>query len=177
MKAVSAAVTAGTAGTISGVGVPDIIQGTTGLTRNGDIIHIKSLSIRAFPVDNAPAAYRFVLFIDRLAQGTTPSVTDVLASASPYAQYSSLNVIGHGGARFKVLADKTFTINPQITATNTYGPFYIANYKGAVAMPVVYTASTGAASDVSKNNVWLLSISSTASAYHYYSTAIEYVDN
>lgn len=174
-QAPSGNITPGTGGTMTGGLCNAITQGDGDNQREGNVIHIKKLSFLFTAFDTVPSLVRVIVFIDRQSNGSTPTVTDVLDSASYLSQFSELTVVGHGGTRFSILMDKTWTINPQITATAGYGAHITKTFK--LKMPVTYIANAGTAGDVSKNNIWLLSISSTTTGVYQYSSSLVYTDN
>jgi len=166
----------GTAGTLSSVVLPSIQQGDTDATREGNIIRVKRVVFRAHCNDSTAGGHvRLILFIDRQANGTTPSVTDVLTSANWAALYNTNNVVGVGGSRFAILSDKTDAITLQIAATASFAPVYNRGYK--MNMPVTYIANGGTAADVGKNAIWLLAIASNATAGFGWAAQLTYVDN
>jgi len=174
-QAPSGNITPGMGGTLTGGLCNAIVQGDGDNNREGNIIHIKRLKFLFTAFDSVPSLVRVIVFVDRQANGSTPTVTDVLDSASYLAQYSELNVVGHGGSRFTILWDHTWTVNPQIAATATYGSTFAKDF--TMKMPVTYIANAGTAADVSKNNIWLLSISSTTTGVYQYSSSLVYTDN
>lgn len=174
---VSALVTPGTAGTIISMLVKDIVQGTGSTNRTGDIIHCKRLRLRINYFDSTPSLMRFILFIDRQSNGTTPTVADVMYTASPMGNVSSKNVVGYGGTRFKIISDRTVVCNPTIS-TVVETRVFAKDFTKSVAMPITYDGnSTGTAADVLKNNIWLLAISDDVNAGFQWSAVLDYLDN
>lgn len=168
--------TSGTTGTVSRVGIADIVQGTTSQTRLGDIIHLQRLVFNWYAYDTVAATVRVILFVDRQANGTTPSATGVLNQATVTGPYSATDVIGYGGGRYKILSDESVTINPTIAAAGWESRLIKKEIKLA-GMPVIYSASTGAVTDVSKNNIWVLHISDNNTSTFVRSSMIYYRDN
>lgn len=171
----SGAITPGTAGAMAGSFPAQIVQGDTDLTRDGNIIHAKKLTVRVFASDTAPFVVRTILFIDRQSNGTTPVPTDVLNSANFLSDYRADTVVGHGGARFTILWDKYWVGNNNIAATTYVTPVVRKVFK--MNMPITYIGNAGTAGDISKNNIWFVSIASTATATWQYSASLVYTDN
>lgn len=169
-------VTPGTAGAVVSLPIFSIQQGDTDSTREGNMIHIRKLiSLFWFFDTAATSTARVICFIDRQANGTTPSVTSVLQSASFAALYDPNTVIGSGGSRYKILYDVSRTQNLQIAATTcSAGPVV---KQVSEKIPVQYQANTGAAADVLSNNVWFIMIGSSATATIRSSTQVHYIDN
>lgn len=172
----------GTAGTILSTGIAGIVAGTGPNNRTGDIIHLKRLFFKLYISNQNVGGVRYIIFADRAANGDTPNVSDILGTSVMYGTYNPLYVIGHGGARYAILLDKTVVVNP---GTLVVGGATILTTAAArthtlvknVQFPVTYSASTGVAADVSKNNVWCLMISPDATTSVGYSFNWKYVDN
>lgn len=165
----------GPAGALALVPVEDILAGSGEDSRTGNIIHISKIVFNYVVFDSVPGLMRLIWFIDRQANGTTPTLTNVLTSASFVATYNTLNVIGHGGHRYLILGDETRTLNPGVAAAvqcTTLNTKVISK-----KIPVHYLASTGAATDVATNNVWCFVIANTATATIRHQCQIQFTDN
>lgn len=82
-----------------------IIQGDSAITRDGNQMDMVKLSIRlqlALNTSTNTDWVRFIVFSDGFANGTYPSVTQVLEAADPNASYTREVVITH---RFKIWHD------------------------------------------------------------------------
>jgi len=166
----------GTAGTVNSVILPAITQGDSDATREGNIIRVKRLLFRVHCNDSTAGGHvRIILFVDHQSNGTTPAVTDVLASANWVSLYNTSNVVGVGGKRFKILSDKTDDITLQIAATASFAPVYTRAY--AMNMPVTYIGNAGSAADVGSNNIWFIAIASQATAGFGWAAQLTYTDN
>lgn len=174
----SGTVTPGVAGTVTSAGLGGITQGTGGANRTGDIIHLKHMRYTYAANDTAPGYLRLCIVIDRLSQGVTPAVLDVLQAANVYAQYNTANVIGYGGGRFKVIHDEVLQVNPTIAATSYLTPVKTRLFKKEVDMPIVYNGnSTGTSADLQKNAIWYIFVGSSATINVVFSTCVNFVDN
>nr|QYA72311.1 coat protein [Tobacco albetovirus 3] len=91
-----------TAGTVLNLS-NGIIQGDDISQRAGDKIRMTKqiLRVRATAITNSQT-FRFIWFKDNTNRGTTPSVTEVLNSASFMAQYNPVTLLQH---RFTILKD------------------------------------------------------------------------
>jgi len=164
----------GPAGALLLVPVEDIIQGDGDNERSGNLIHIKRVKFNYTIFDNVSALVRFIWFVDRQSNGTTPTLTQVLQSASFTSVYNTTNVIGNGGQRFWIVADETKIVNPG-TAVTTALPLQRKTFN--LKMPVTYLASTGAATDVGTNNVWCFAICNNATCTVRHQCTVTYTDN
>lgn len=165
----------GTGGAFAGAFPSQIVQGDTDGTRDGNIIHVKRLALRIVSFDSAAFVLRLILVVDRQSNGASPAVTDVLAAANYQSDYNASTVVGHGGSRFAILWERHFVCNPNITATGTFGG--VVNKSWKMNMPVTYIGNAGTAADISKNNIYLLGIGSTATAGYSYAGSLTYTDN
>jgi hypothetical protein len=90
-----------TAGAVAHITV--IAQGDGLADRSGDKIFIERVQLAVNSLSTVTNNTRYVLVRDNFNLGTTPGVTDVLATAVVAAPYSSLNVIQQ--KRFRILCD------------------------------------------------------------------------
>lgn len=148
----------------------NIGQGDDNDLRSGRSILLKSVYLQAVNVINASAANtttRVIIFVDHDAGGVSPTVTDVLQTASIISARNLDTDLG----RFTILMDKCINLsdngNRQITIKK-YIPMNIhIKYDG--------TAST----DFSKNNIWMITLSSepTNTPEFSYNLRLRYIDN
>lgn len=100
---------------------------------------------------------RFVLYVDKQANGATAAVTDILVSDN-YQSYYQLRNIG----RFAVLVDKT--INLQSTsgvATTGYGEASKSgDFEFLLDMDVDYTGTTGVLTEIASANIGVMLVGS-----------------
>jgi len=165
----------GVAGSVRSAGLGAIVNGTTSVTRVGDIIHVSRLRIAYNVTDFVAGQLRTIVFVDRQANGATPSTSDILTTSNIFSAYNGQTVIGNGGSRFLILYDKHKVVNPLIAATTLDTQVVVLDKK--IKIPVLYTASTGAAADISKNNIWVLFISNQATISVNYAPTVYYRDN
>jgi hypothetical protein len=90
-----------TAGSVAHVTV--IAQGDGLADRSGDKIFIERVNLMVNTLSTLTNNTRYVLVRDAFNLGTTPSYTDVFATAVVASPYSSLNVVQQ--KRFRVLCD------------------------------------------------------------------------
>jgi hypothetical protein len=101
----SAVVPYNTAPTVAGAvaHITVIAQGDGLADRSGDKIFIERVNLMVNSLASASNNTRYIVFRDKFNLGTTPGVTDVLASAVVASPYSSLNVVQQ--KRFRILCD------------------------------------------------------------------------
>jgi len=165
----------GVAGALVLIPVEDILAGSGEDSRTGNIIHITKIVFNYTLFDSVPGLLRLIWFIDRQSNGTTPTLTQVLTSASFVSTYNTTNVIGHGGHRYAILGDETRTVNPGVAAAVQIVPLQTKTIKTKI--PIHYLASTGAATDVATNNVWCFVIANTATMTLRHQCQIQFTDN
>lgn len=149
-----------------------IAQGDGISQREGNAIRLKSLTMRhAFQHNIAGDINQFVrviLFCDKQQiADTSPSVTDVLETASYLAPYSLASK-----GRFSILHDKYFRLN-----ANTHNGLAMTK-KRKMTQLVRYNSS--ATTDIQKNGIYILLISSQATANYpadEFQTNVKYIDN
>lgn len=130
----------------------NIAQGDGQSARTGNSILMKRLHRTEFTIltGSANAVVREILFLDKQQiADTTPTVTDILESASPYALLNKLTKY-----RFQILEDNFYTLSTAARPTRTMrSSKYLhkhAKYNG--------TAST----DIEKNGLYKMIISDVA---------------
>ena len=80
-----------------------------------------------------------------------------------------------GGLALKFLWDKTIVGNPTVSAATYVSPLYDRKVK--LDMPVQYIGTAGAAADIGKNAIWVLSIASTATVTWQNQHQVTFTDN
>ena len=105
-----------------------------------------------------------IVFIDRQANGTAATVTDILETQ----QYNSFNNLANS-SRFRILYDKrhdmsymntTNASNDDVDGTSISGSFF-AN----VNLPIEFSSTTGVIGEIRSNNIGLLLISQSEQGY------------
>lgn len=165
----------GTSGAVFSLGVPLIVEGTGDSNRTGNIIKIKSFHFEYFTYDAASHQQRVVVFRDTQANGTTPTITDVLASANVISPFNRGNVKQLGGSRYDILSDELVVVNLQVAATNAVSGRHKKWYKGG--FPVKFLNSTGVATDVATNNLWVAVVANNGTSTIAYNGTIKFTDN
>lgn len=140
-------------------------QGTTDQTRIGNKITIKNINLHGFAsMDDMTTGVfqdgilRVILYIDKQANGATAAVTDILKTAA-LASFRNMDQVD----RFTILKDKTFLVPVRCTnALHTnqgYRPWKM-NLKCNI--PVHFSSTTGAITEIRSNNIGLLYITDSA---------------
>lgn len=158
-----------------------IAQGDTGQSRDGDQIKMLSMQykINIQNNDSAHMRYRYLVVLDKQADGTPPTISEVLQSTtgpadtwvSPYNMDNKL--------RFQVLEDKSGQVLFGESKNVHIGQFY-HKFKGkADGLHVRYNGSTGSASDLTTNPIYFIyevDSPTNVPTLDFYSR-IRYVDN
>ncbi len=142
-----------------------IAQGDTASTRDGDQVKALKLYWKGnIANDNTSNSYlfRFIIFQDRQADGTAPTITEVLQTANPRAPLNMDNKL-----RFKVLHDKFFMLQSKSAASNDLkaleGYMDLSKiYKKAQGMRSVYGGTGATTGDINSNSLWCLAISNNS---------------
>lgn len=163
------------AGTFYSCGVSEIVQGTSDLTRIGNQVRILKIHGRGIVYDSANPTGNFRILVVRDSQfnGANPAVSDILTNTLTFGEYNNTNVIGHGGSRFEILYDKFISTDWKIAASPTYK---FVSFTVRPKCVVTYGASTGAVSDVQKNNVFVLALGFQATTTFSINQTCEFVD-
>uniref|UniRef100_UPI0040476664 hypothetical protein n=1 Tax=Limnohabitans sp. TaxID=1907725 RepID=UPI0040476664 len=157
--------------------------GTTQITRVGSQINMTSLQYK-FSVTSStaivtPTEFRYIIFIDRQANGAAPPISgDPTSGAGTIAllnnvlidlihcprQYETFN-------RFKILKDKTFCLNPQVStdladpATTMVGVCKeIKGYIKLGQMVKFGNDTTAVIGDINTNSLYLLTFMDVATS-------------
>lgn len=112
-----------------------IIQGDDIVQRSGDQIRIRThkLTVRASAVA-ASQTFRFIWFRDNMNRGTTPTVLELLNTASFMSQY---NPVSLQQKRFTIIRDVTLDCSlagEAIKSKSLTSPGTLVNYNGATAV-------------------------------------------
>lgn len=149
---------------ISSTGVITLLnsipQGNDEGQRDGNSIKLNKIVVRADVARNSSATstatfIRYMIVCDTDGQGSTPAVTDILASADPA---SLLNILTYPG-RFKVLMDKHFHLDTGAQQAVTFQHIIDMN-KFPSCNHLHYSSTTGAS--VKKNALYLVQVGSEA---------------
>lgn len=149
-----------------------IAQGVGESNRVGRKCRIKKISIRGEAVLNNSTNYqtasdtvRMIVFLDTQCNGANAVVTDILESAD----YQSFNNLANS-QRFKILSDKTVTLNAQAaegngTAEGTCNYTLAFQYHKQCDIPIEFNNTTGAITEIRSNNLSILYISGNGYSY------------
>lgn len=141
-----------------------IPQGVTESTRVGrkctiKKIHMK-LAINSSPTTTNPSRMRVIVFIDKQANGANiAAATDILETVSTNSFRNLANI-----GRFRILMDKTKTFNLRINAasTSSMGLVHTINKSWNVDLPIEFSSTTGAITEIRSNNIGILYLTETA---------------
>ncbi len=149
-----------------------IAQGTTESERIGRKCTIRKVNWRysiILPENDAVSTpvngdtIRIIMFIDKQANGATAIVTDILEGAT---LFSFRNLSNSG--RFDIICDKLHNINYLSMASDGAGivsqALVIKNFtfNANVHLPIEFSATTGAITEIRSNNIGVLLISTHA---------------
>lgn len=136
-----------------------IPQGTTDKTRIGNKVTIRNINMRfVASIDNQTAItmangiLRVILYVDKQANGAAATVADLISVAN-VTGFRNMDQVD----RFTILKDKVYTIEPKCanaTSTSTADRMYKISKK--VNIPVHFSSTTGAITEVRSNNIGIL---------------------
>ncbi len=161
-----------------------IAQGTTEVTRIGRKATIRSINWRfdiQLGTQTAGSAtndiVRIILYLDKQCNGATAAVLDILETAD----YQSFNNLGNKG-RFRTLMDRTYDVNLTAGGGNgtaeDYGAYIVSDtFFKKVNLPIEWSSTTGAITEIRSNNIGLLIISKSGLATFNSKMRIRYSDN
>ncbi len=166
----------------NGIGSQSLLNGlslgNTSTTRNGQSIKMTKirLNIIASVGATTPVNCRFILFLDKAANGSTTGVSSVFQAAtdgvSDYAL--SLYNVATIGTRIVMFKDVKFELD---TVNNTR---YIINQTLPLNYHVKFnTGNAGTVADISENSLYFCALSSAAATQPTFKGAIrvEFIDN
>lgn len=158
-----------TSGVITNASLNLIPQGVTESTRVGRKCVVKSVHLRGMvtlrqSTNGAQCADRFrmIVYLDKQANGATATVSgdDGLLSSAVIDSFRDLNNTG----RFYVLSDKTFAMNPAAAegnaAVNICERIYHLQLNKRCNIPLEFSSTTGAISELRSNNIGVMCIAS-----------------
>lgn len=128
-------------------------QGTTGTTRVGDKITIRSLAFRGSvylseaPAETTMTTFRILFVVDRTPNGATSTWTNVLHNASVY---SFMNLDRQYKGRYQVIYDQTFHCPIDSDFKKEFKGFKKFN------LVVGYNGNAGTVADIQKNHLFMM---------------------
>lgn len=153
----------------------DIAQGDNIGNRSGDSIRPLKLTFRITSfntVNGAARIFRFIVFQDTMSYGSTPIVTDVLATADYMSPFNAPN---QQAKRFKILCDH-YGANVFSAADQVVEITKVIKMKGVIQ----YISTAAAAASAGKNTIYVLFINDSTGAANQYmykwSYQLEYLD-
>ncbi len=147
-----------------------IPQGVTEVQRVGRKCTLKSIGWRytltlpetdAVPTPDTGDTARIILYLDKQCNGATAAILDILETAD----YQSFNNLANKN-RFQILHDKLVTLNYMSMASDNAGVVSQSRVlrEGAcykkLDLPIEFSATTGAITEIRSNNLGVLLISS-----------------
>ena len=146
----------GTAGTVIPI-TQGLTQGDNIDNRSGDKITLTSCSISLTAAVNAlsvSSTVRLIYFLDTMANGSVPTVADVLQSVSTVGRYQSINLLKH---RFKILWDITI---PLVATASNHVVHKERMFR--IKSPVYFQDGANIAGANSKNGMFCIALSDAA---------------
>lgn len=165
LKYIDRTATGGVAGTGTLSLLNGLTQGTGNTNRIGRQVMMKSIHIK-FEVAGSPfsatpvspmSTVRAMIVYDCQPNGATPAVSDILETATIGFQTVSGTALRYS-QRFKVLYDKRWKLNNQLTATSTttYSEIYDEKYIKINLGTTYADTSTGTITDIDTGALFLL---------------------
>jgi len=150
-----------TAGIIAFISVNRIPQGVTESTRVGRKCVITKLMFRGYcqinPVLGTTTAcnsVRILVYLDKQANGATATVANILQSGDE----KSFNNLSNS-QRFTIFKDKTLTFNMTYgSGTDTVAQILPFNFFKKCNIPIEFSSTTGAITEIRSNNIGVLAI-------------------
>lgn len=156
--------TIGSVGSIHSDSLVEIPQGVTESQRVGRKCTIKSLHLRfvaslisTTTAANADDGLRVIVYHDKQCNGATAAVTDILETAD-YLSYNNLS----NKNRFRILYDEFCDISAQAAGGSTFTTGTVAKTWSKhlpMNLPIEFSATTGAITEIRSNNIGILAIS------------------
>lgn len=172
-------------GTVLDDSLNHIAQGTDESERIGRKCTVQALHIRGeiyIPsTTNAQSCsdvVRVIVYVDKQTNGSAASVTDLLESAA-YNSFANLTNSG----RFLILSNSVRVVNCTAgagadTATDVYADNRVLyQFDKKCNIPLEFSSTTGAISELRSNNIGVMAISSRGLCYINYNARIRYSDN
>lgn len=167
-------------GTILNSSLVLIPQGITESTRIGRKIIVTALHINlvmllpaTVTANDASDSVRFIVYLDKQANGAAAGVTDILESAV----FLSFNDLTNTG-RFKILKTKNCSLSAQSgngTSCAEEQKFFQLNMTN-LKIPIEFNSTTGAITEITSNNIGVLAISQSGKVGAQYVARIRYID-
>lgn len=172
-------------GTIFNPSLNLIPQGVTESERVGRKVVVKSLHLKGTvtlpsttSATDASDSIRIIIYQDKQCNGAAAGVTDILESGA-FVSFRNLTESG----RFNILMDECWDLKSgggagADAATDIYGgetKFW--NFNKQMMVPIEYSATTGAITEIRSNNYGILVISANGKANAAYISRVRYTDN
>lgn len=163
-----------------------IPQGTTDISRIGNKILVKNInSHMVISIDDQGVAatsdggIRIILYVDQQANGAACTAADILrglpGTLSTASIFSFRNMDNLD--RFKILKDKTYRISPQFAnAASTNASIFRKNFNIKCSIPLYYSSTTGALTELRSNNIGICAIAQGALMNFTHVTRLKFFD-
>jgi len=158
-----------------------IPQGTTDITRVGNKVNITNWNMRiAISLDDAGTGQiingnvRCIFYVDKQCNGATAAATDILTSAASITSFRNMDQVD----RFIILKEKWIHLTvASANALHTMeGSSRWYNFSKKLNLPVHFSSTTGAITEIRSNNLGVLFISDLASINLTYKSRVKFVD-
>lgn len=176
--------TASSSGTIASSSLVTVASGTGESQRVGRKITLASIHLRVVASLNATTTasntddgLRVIVYWDKQCNGATATVTDILETAD----YLSFNNLSNKN-RFSILADKMVDVSATAGAYNgSLNQFATHAVTKSMhlrcRLPIEFSSTTGAISEIRSNNIGLLVISDNGQIQYRYQSRVRFGDN
>lgn len=139
-------------------------QGTTDQKRIGNKVTIRNINLHlSGSLDDqgtgvfSDGCYRVIVFIDKQCNGAAAAVTDILNTAN-ISSFRNMDQVD----RFTILKDKMYVLPCRSTnVLHTISPLIRVNWSKKCNIPVHFSSTTGAITEIRSNNIGILFISNT----------------
>lgn len=141
-------------GAVSASYLCTIQQGTSDVTRVGNVIRVRRLKMKGFWSAGVAEICRLVVLWDMQPNGAAPSIGDIFVTATPNVTtcFNHDTVSGYGGARFQVLFDRTSTLEPDDTTTGTTD-YVTVSFDKKMNKIVRFDGNAGTVADMVTGNI------------------------
>lgn len=170
-----------TAGAITGHSMNLVAQGVTDVTRVGNKITVKNINVRLHlqMVSQASIApvndvVRFVMYIDKQCNGQDCAVADILQQTSNTYAFRNMDQTD----RFIILKDKfvPLYLTTVDAALGSSGIARMLKFSKKLDLPIHYSSTTGAITEVKSNNIGWFIMSENAVASFSGQMRMKFVD-
>jgi len=128
-----------------------IPQGDGPSARDGNKCTVKSVQLRGVLTTPGPVSYMYLrLVLDTQCNGAAAAITDIYTSAAMSENFRNLN----NSDRFKILCKKDVKVSPQYGVVGTTAAVTQVDIFKKVNVPMIYSSTTGALTEIRSNNLF-----------------------